>query len=345
MEFKIGLKQEFIDFINKITPEDNIAILTHTDLDGIASGIFLEAILKFKNLKTKILKFGDYKNDVLLKLDPLLKKQNISKLFILDMAIDSLAFEDFENLRKKIDVFLIDHHPANPLLKDYRNIIKAETFNCAAQVVNYLGKHFINFEDEEWLLIPTMISEFSFKNKENMEFIQSFYLKINKENIFQSEPGKIYEIIAYGIIYFNDSMKKVYELVSKREINILEKYHKIIKQEIDKEITSLWRNAEFNEDKKIYFYFLKPKHRVKAIIATQISLEKPDCSFVLVTQEGTDKKYLGASARNQSMNRDMNELMKKAIQGLENANGGGHIPAAGARFMKKDLEKFKENLF
>ena len=40
----------------------------------------------------------------------------------------------------------------------------------------------------------------------------------------------------------------------------------------------------------------------------------------------------------------MNKLMKKGVSGLENATGGGHVPAAGGRFMKKDLEKFKENI-
>jgi hypothetical protein len=64
-----------------------------------------------------------------------------------------------------------------------------------------------------------------------------------------------------------------------------------------------------------------------------------------VTQEGKDKCFLNVSARNQSMNKDMNLLLKKAIQGLDNANAGGHVAAAGARFMKKDIKKFKENLF
>jgi single-stranded DNA-specific DHH superfamily exonuclease len=343
MQFIIGSKEEFINFINEIKQEDNIAILTHTDLDGIASGIFLERVLKSKNLKTKLLKFGDYKNDILKKLKPTLNKEKISKLFILDMAIDSFAFQDFEKLRNEIDIFLIDHHPSNPLLNNYKCIIKGETSNCAAQIINFLGKVFTDFKDEEWLLIPTMISEFSFKNQDNLKLIQKAYPNTNEINIFGSGPGKIYEIITNGIIYLNDNLKKVYDLVSKKELIVLEKYHKIINEEIEKEIESLWKNAEYYKEKKLYFYFLKPKHRIKAIIATKISLKKPECSFILVTEEG-DKNFLNVSARNQSMNRDMNKLMKQGIEGLENANGGGHVAAAGARFAKKDLSKFKENL-
>jgi len=36
--------------------------------------------------------------------------------------------------------------------------------------------------------------------------------------------------------------------------------------------------------------------------------------------------------------------MKKGIEGLENSTGGGHAKAAGAKIMKKDLEKFKRNI-
>ncbi|MBS3078981.1 hypothetical protein J4218_02580 [Candidatus Pacearchaeota archaeon] len=343
MQFIVGSKEEFIDFINNIKPYDNVAILTHTDLDGIASGIFLEKILQSKNIPVKLLRFGDYKNDVLTKLSPKLKHEKISKLFILDMAIDSLAFEDFEKLRKEVDIFLIDHHPKNPLLKDFKHIIKAETSNCAAQVINYLGKHFTDFKDEEWFLIPTMISEFSFKNKENIKLIQKSFPNINENNIFESEPGKIYEIIIYGIIYHNDSLNKVYDLIKNKELKSIEKYYKIIKEEINKEIDNLWKKAEFYEDKNLYFYFFKPKHRVKSIISTMVSLQKPDCSFIIATEEGS-KNYLNVSARNQSIKTDMNQLMKKGIEGLKDANGGGHVAAAGARFLKKDLNKFKENL-
>ena len=36
--------------------------------------------------------------------------------------------------------------------------------------------------------------------------------------------------------------------------------------------------------------------------------------------------------------------MKLVTKGLKNATGGGHAAAAGARIMKKDLKKFKENI-
>ena len=38
------------------------------------------------------------------------------------------------------------------------------------------------------------------------------------------------------------------------------------------------------------------------------------------------------------------DLLLESIKGLENATGGGHKFAVGARVMVKDLDKFKENI-
>ena len=40
----------------------------------------------------------------------------------------------------------------------------------------------------------------------------------------------------------------------------------------------------------------------------------------------------------------MNELCNAGIIGLESSMAGGHAPASGASFMKKDLEQFKKNI-
>ena len=41
---------------------------------------------------------------------------------------------------------------------------------------------------------------------------------------------------------------------------------------------------------------------------------------------------------------NMNLLMKKGVEGLRDASGGGHIPASAARIREDDLGKFKENI-
>jgi single-stranded DNA-specific DHH superfamily exonuclease len=343
MEFLIGSEDEFFKFLNSINSSDNVAILTHTDLDGITSGVFLEKMLESKKIPVKFVEFIAYENNVIKNISDKLKQNKISKLFISDISMDNLALEDFESLKKQMDIFLIDHHPINPLLKNKKNIVKAKSEDCAALILYDLGKDMINQEEWQDLICATMIAEFSYKDKDNLKFIQSIYPNITENNILDSEPGKIYSIISSALTYNSDNLKRVYDLVSKRDIRSLEKYHNIIQTEIKKEITDFWKNAEYFSDKRLYFYYFKPKYAIRAIVSTNVSIQKPEDAFVIISED--DKPdMLNVSARNQNHSQDMNLLLKKAIQGLENANAGGHIPAAGARFMKKDLNKFKENL-
>ena len=55
--------------------------------------------------------------------------------------------------------------------------------------------------------------------------------------------------------------------------------------------------------------------------------------------------YMTESKANISMRgQHVRGLVLKAIEGLENATGGGHESAVGAKVMIKDLEKFKERI-
>jgi len=343
MKFIIGSENEFIEFLNSINPDDNVAILTHTDLDGIASGVFLEKILESKKIPVKLVRFIEYENDVLKRLSGLLKENKISKLFISDVSIDDLALEDFENLKKQMDIFLIDHHPINPLLKNRKNIIKTKSEDCAAFTIYNLGKDFL-VQDWSELVCATMIAEFSYNDPDNLKFIQSVYPKVNKNNILESEPGKIYAIISSALIYYPYNLKKVYDLVLKNEIKDLEKCYNIIQLEIKKELANFWEKAEYFRDKRLYFYYFKNKFHIKSIVATNVSIQKPKDAFIILADDDKDPEMLLVSARNQDHSQNMGLLLKRAIAGLKNANAGGHIPAAGARFEKKDLDKFKENL-
>ncbi|MFA6974209.1 MAG: DHH family phosphoesterase [Parcubacteria group bacterium] len=140
MKFILGSEKDFSDFVDLINKEDRVGIITHTDLDGVASAIFLEKILESKGIKvSKILflkyELGMFDNPILL-----LKQNKISKLFLTDMNADEADLLGFEKLRKTFDCFLIDHHPINDNLINRKNIIKNETNDCSAFVLYNLAK-------------------------------------------------------------------------------------------------------------------------------------------------------------------------------------------------------------
>lgn len=345
MEYLIGNKNEFYNFLNSIGKEDRVAIVSHNDLDGLASAIFLEEILKAKGLEgnLRLRKFLDYKKGIFLEVYDELKKKKISSVLILDLNPENVDLEGFERLRREFNVFSIDHHPVGEL-KDRKGIIKTETGYCAGFVCYELGKGILDSEKWKWLVHAAIVSDMSYKNLEVLKFLQKNYPEITEENIHESEIGKITSMITSSLIYFDKDVEKVYDLVRRKKIKELGKYDAEIKEEVDKWMRKYEEEAEFYPERNLYFYYFNPKFGVRSLVTTILSGKKLDKTFVSIGEVPEDKNILSVSMRNQSGKEDMNKLMKKGVSGMENAIGGGHVPAAGGRFMKKDLEKFKENI-
>jgi len=339
MEYLSGSKKEFLDYVNNLNENDKIAVITHTDLDGIASAVLIDEILKQKKLKIYSIDFLDYGKGKFEKVEKNFKK-GTNKIFILDINAESDS-EGFENLRKNFDVLLIDHHPSN--LKGEK-IIRTQSSDCVAFAIYELAKENVDLNKLEWLVCSTMISEYSFKDKNNFNFIKQHYPKIAYEEINNSEPGEISKRISSALIYFKGKEKNVYDLVQENKINSFEKYHKIIEKEIESLLKKFKEEAEFFPQKNLYFYYTAPKFSVTSVVTTILSSQEPEKTFIFVSSINGEPDFYKVSSRHQNGKEDMGQLMKKGIAGLENATAGGHVPAAAARFRKKDFEKFKKNL-
>jgi single-stranded DNA-specific DHH superfamily exonuclease len=188
MKYLSGSEQNFHDFVDSIGKEEKIGIITHTDLDGIASGIFLKKILESKKLKVNFIEFTQYGFGVL---KPLFKK-DFDILFFTDWNVDNYQ-EDLTELKKKARVFVIDHHPLNPELRDKSGFIKTDSSYCSAHTLFDLAKEGKYFDTKpwEWLVCSAIIMDYTFDNMENLKFLKSVYPEITPENIWESEPGKI----------------------------------------------------------------------------------------------------------------------------------------------------------
>jgi len=347
MEIVSGKKENFFKFLDKLNKKDKIAILSHIDLDGITSAIIINEILKSKKLKYKTIKFINYQPGVFKEIIPELEKKKINKIFIADISVDS-DYEGYKELKERFKIFVVDHHPFEN--EDIDNMIKTESSDCATFSLFQLTKEYfkeekINLEKLKELVCATMICEFSYNKKENLQYIQSLYPEITPENAYEnSSLGDICKKISSTLICFNNKEKKVFNMVLKGKLNKMEKYDQIIKKAIDLEIKKFEKEEEFFPEKKIHIYFENSKFKIASTISTILSMKKPDETFVFFSENLNDLNMIKVSSRNQNGKEEVNLLMKKAIQGLEHATGGGHLKAAGANFMKKDLQKFKENL-
>lgn len=345
MEFEIGNERIFLDFVKSISKEDNIAILSHNDNDGIVAGMLTERIINKLGFEVKSIDFLDLKEGMLDKFFATFKKEKISKIFISDIAIDSVDLDAFNLLRKNFSVLFIDHHLPNLQMKDFNGVIKAKDGYCCGYMVYEFGKLVCDMDDSKLLTSTAIIADMAYKTEECLDFVKKSYPDFTPEKIGESVPGQLSREISSSLIYFVKKEKKVYEILKEGKFELLEKYNQIVLTEIEKWVAGFESGAEFFPEKKVYFYTINnPKFNIGSIVATILSLKKPEFTFVIIYDIVDQGEFLRVNARNQGGARDLNALMKKSVLGLENASGGGHPRASGGRIMKKDLEKFKKNL-
>jgi len=342
MKYLLGSKKDFKKFLEGIGKEDKIAILSHNDLDGISSAIFLEEILRSKGLKVDYLDFLSLSRGMFNKPIKDMKKLGITKVFVTDLNADSSDF-GFEKVMEKFDYFLIDHHPFGKDIKKIKNVIKSESADCAGLVLYDLGKDYFEVEKLDWLVCSTMVSEFSFNKKENLAFLRKKYSGFNLENIDDSKPKEIEKIIGNALNYYNPDFKKVYYLVKEKNFKELKKTYEVVEKELAKAIKKYKKEAKFYPDKNLFFGEVNPKFYLTSIIATILSRKEPEKTFILVGKSSAPG-MLRASMRNQGGTQNVNLLARRALKGLKDSTGGGHACAASALFRKEDLNKFKENI-
>jgi single-stranded DNA-specific DHH superfamily exonuclease len=341
-KFLIGSEKDFHNFVSSISKNEKIGIVTHTDLDGIASAIFLQKILESKNLKIDFIEFLDYGSGAL---KGILKK-DFDILFFSDCNVD-MYLEDFEKLRENKKVFVIDHHPLNEDLKDLNNILKTPYEYCSSHCLFDLAKDYFDTNSWKWLVCASIIADYTWdKADENFELIKSIYPDVKKDSsIWNSEPGKIGKLIGGALIYFSSDYKKVYDLVLNKDFSKLEDANNFVQEEVSFWLEKAKEESEYFEKEKFRFYFMNPKYNVVSIIASIFS----DTCFkgdvvIFVSDILSREGFVKVSAREQTGRVDLGKLLRKCVDGFENASAGGHPRASAGNFPKKYLEEFKRRL-
>jgi len=333
MKYLLGSKKDFCDFVNLINSNHRIGIITHTDLDGLASAFFLEKILESKQFKVEIIDFVGYEKGMFDFSFNNFKKKKITKVFLTDMNADGGDLESFEKFRKSFDCFLIDHHPLKPGNWNKKNVLKTRTSDCSAWVLYNFAKDYFEVDEWTWLVTATMISEFSFNDKNNLKFLIDKCADITSiEDIDKSQAFFISNTIGASITLYKPNFEKVYNLIKNKDLMI-------------KAIAEYKEDAKFFPKKNIYFGFLREIELISpSQVITRVSKENFSCVFIIAYVPKANPNIIKISSRCQSGKINVNLLMKKGVKGLKDAVFGGHVKASGAIIKKQDLDKFKDNL-
>lgn len=339
MNFIFGKENKFIEFMSNLNEKDKIAVFAHNDLDGIVSAIIMEKVIG----KFDFLIFSNYNQGWLISILSELKARKINKVIFLDLCIEE-EIENLKKIEKFLDILIIDHHQwKNDINSEKISFLLTEQKDCPSFVCYDLSSKFQNVKELELLVAIAMISDYSFS--EHLDFIN----KVSKKNNLNLEKLKGFMLIlSKALIYFKD--KKTIEDFSLQikkiefleEINNFRKYSDIIDKEIKRlEEGYLKKREEYSWG---YFYFFKKEFSISSYFSTKMSEIEENKLLIFVSNSLEDKNFFSINLRCQSKKYNCEKIIKKAIDGFDKASGGGHIPAASGQILKKDFDKFKENL-
>ncbi len=316
------------------------------DPDGLCSFLLLRRYLgRGKGVVVK--SYPDLAKDYFRKINEL----NADYVFILDKPVVSQEFwQEVEKIN--IPCVWIDHHYIDrkeiPEFVYYYNPMFNKKKNN--EPVTYLCYQVSKKKEDLWIAVVGCISD---------KFFPDFYKKFRKkypdfaiksksafEINYASPLRKLVDMFSFGLkdrttnvmnmLRFLIKAKSPYEVLEESPKNysmhqrfnqINSKYHKFLSK-----ATELGGNSG-----RLLFFKFGGDLSISADLANELSYLFPD-KIIVVAYDAGIKANISMRGEN------VRDIVLKAIEGLENATGGGHENAVGAKVMIKDLEKFKEKL-
>ena len=278
------------------------------------------------------------------------KELNADYIFILDKPLVSKEF--FEAVRQvNIPVVWIDHHEIDkkniPEFVDYYNPLYNKS--KSNEPVAYLCYKITERKEDLWIGVAGCISD-HFIPDFYSEFLQTYLdlgFKTDKPFgiLYNSQIGKISRIFSFALkdrttnvvhmLKFLMKVKTPYEVLDVNPKNRI--MHERF-DEIDKRYKKLIEKAKTNvTGAKILFFQYSGDLSVSADLSNQLSYLFPEKMIVVM-------RVLNATTSISVRGENIRKKVLKAIEGLEDATGGGHENAVGAKIKTEDLEKFKNLL-
>ena len=342
---EIGSEKRFFDFISGLNDKDKVALISHIDLDGISAAKVIDEVVDADSVK-----FLQY-DEIDMNLVEQLKIDGYRKVIFTDLYMEN---EDVvREIGKFAEILILDHHPSDKDWNSERIVyIKSEEGYCATYLCYRLFRKLKDIENLDWLVAGACVADFC--NLKNKEWMEEIFDKYNQEkgdyrdklgfDYDDIDKSKIYRLqweLSLAIIYFRNNLKKVFDEIGESfgDIGDLSDYSEKIQKEIDEALKKFEKEKKEISDGFIFTF--SPNMRIGGIVSTIISSRNSNKKIILFMEK---EKGYSLSARRQDKKVDMGEFVKNLLAGLEEAKGGGHIPAAGGYFLKKDFDEVMRRL-
>jgi single-stranded DNA-specific DHH superfamily exonuclease len=317
------------------------------DVDGLCSFLLLSR------------KLGGGKG-VAIKSFPSLDKNYVRKLyelkpdyiFILDKPMVSKGFAE-EARSLNLPIVWIDHHEVEgEAEKEHKEVIDMDEVyyynplkNGTSEPVTYLSYKIA--KGEEWLamvgcigdnFIPDFVDKFKKDYPELWKEVDT-----SSEALYESGIGKLTRVLDFALKDRTSNVvrmiRKLQKVKSPYEILKDSPNNKILRRfkQINKKYQKLIKKAEEVEMNKVLFFQYGGGLSLSANIANELTYKFPDKIIVVA--------YVKGEKANVSMRgENVKEITLKVIKDLDDATGGGHEHATGAKIRVEDLTEFKKKI-
>lgn len=350
-------KEDFKVFVKQLTPKDNVLLIHDKDTDGITSGIITAKAVARLTGKPIAARWHlhDRRSPISDALLERIRKHKITWIICTDFALDGYI-QDFLKLPHGIRMIIFDHHTLEHDIQDASiMLIKPQLFQdeidpsqwCTAKLCYDFWSSVVDITDLRWIASIGIIADANYRTWYAMvdASLRSFGLAV-PENIFASDFAKASRLVYFAEGENNDNLTEVFETFYKAK-HPRDIYESDLKRfaPIEEEVTRL-----FNEHKEkavfmknTVWYEIQTPYKISSLVANRLSHELyPNKNVILIMHR--DDGLVGINARRQDFAVKMNEVMKQATDGLQDATGGGHIPAAGGMVREEDFAEFKRRI-
>ncbi len=336
-------------FLSALKKRDKVAVIHHTDADGVCSGVL--AARAVENFREKKVDFSFCQNDgetsITKETVKILREKGINKVVITDLAVDETP-ATIRALEEFADILIIDHHlKQKNLSSEKTTIIKAEDVSdiepsqYPATKLTYDIFFEILGERPAWIAAVGIIGDYA--GKTWTDFIESVEKSgVQLKDLKDAEALIAYARAAAGTEGVQKAFEVFYPAINVKDVlkSELSEYKQDVEKELHYHIAEHIDKAMFVDD--IILYEFESKYNIKSRLSNRLSQEIYPNKTVLVLQKG--KERVDISARRQDMKKSMAYLVRSAVSGIPKSLGGGHTPAAGGYFPIKYLEKVKKKL-
>lgn len=350
-----ALFSRFRNFFESITPEDRVAVIHHTDPDGVCSGVIVSKLIE--RLRGRKIDFRHNQKGNIHFITPQtynkLKSRKINKVIITDLTVDDFP-EFVKRAEKFADILVLDHHQIHHNLNSKKIVmIKPQMFcdilpnKYPASKLSYdLGSTLADLSDLDWVAAIGLIGDIATEpwGKWIKNVFKKYKINLNKD-FFKTKLGEASILISSAESYNIKNVKLCFDLIynakSYKDVlkSKLTKFRKVIDDELNYYIKNIKKLSVFEKD--FIYYEIKPKYHSKSPLSTILGLKYPHKSVIIVDMR---QNPISASARRKDAKVKINKVLEHALKGIKGASAGGHIVSAGAVIPRKDFQKFKIKL-